>query len=73
MDGTSCGSGGICHTGACVSGCEIGAVYYTAAAANPDDPCESCQPGASTTAWSNVTDGTGCGNGQVCGHGQCGR
>ncbi len=71
-DGTSCGSGGICHTGACVSGCEIGGVYYPASAANPNDPCQTCQPDAKTSTWSSIADGTSCGNGQVCKGGSCG-
>jgi sulfatase modifying factor 1 len=74
-DGTNCGSdggGGVCHTGACVSGCEIGGVYYMATAANPNNPCQSCQPGVSASAWSSLADSTSCGNGQVCSSGQCG-
>ena len=71
-DGTHCGSGGICHTGACASGCEIGGVYFTTSAANPNNPCQSCQPGTSTSVWSSAANGTGCGNGQVCASGQCG-
>jgi formylglycine-generating enzyme required for sulfatase activity len=71
-DGTTCGTGGICHVGACVSGCEVGGVYYATAAPNPNNPCQSCQPGKSTSAWSSVGDGTTCGNGQVCASGACG-
>jgi len=74
-DGTSCGSDGgdgICHTGACVSGCEVGGVYYVANAANPNDPCQSCQSGKSTSEWSTLADSTSCGNGQVCASGRCG-
>ena len=71
-DGITCGSGGICHAGGCVSGCEIGGVYYMANAVNPNNVCQSCQPGTSTSAWSNLTDGTACGGVQICGGGQCG-
>ena len=71
-DGTSCGSAGICHSGTCVSGCEIGGVYYAATSADPSDTCQSCQPGTSASAWSSVADGTACGNGQVCASGACG-
>lgn len=71
-DGTACGSGGICHTGACVSGCEIGGVYYMTNAPDPNNPCQTCQPAASTSAWSKVADGTACGGGQVCASGLCG-
>ncbi len=71
-DGTSCGSGGICHTGTCVSGCEIGGVYYVANAPDPNDPCQTCQPGTKTSTWSSIADGTSCGNSQVCKGGSCG-
>jgi sulfatase modifying factor 1 len=71
-DGTACGTGGICHTGACVNGCEIGGVYATTNEPDPNDTCQSCQPGTSTSMWSSLADGTGCGNGQVCAGGQCG-
>lgn len=72
IDGTTCGTDGICHAGACVSGCEIGGVYYTTTAVNPNNACQTCQPGTSTTAWGDVVDGTGCGNDQICVGGQCG-
>lgn len=71
-DGTSCGSAGICRAGTCVSGCEIGGVYYAANSTDPNNGCQSCQPGTSSSAWSSVTDGTACGNGQVCASGTCG-
>jgi hypothetical protein len=71
-DGTQCGTGGICHVGSCVSGCEIGGVYYATSALNPNNPCQTCQPGTSLSAWSNLSNGTACGNGQVCASGSCG-
>jgi hypothetical protein len=71
-DGTTCGTAGICRTGACVSGCEILNVYYAADAPDPNDPCQTCQPAVRTAGWSGVPDGTDCGNGQVCGGGKCG-
>ncbi len=71
-DGLSCGSEGVCHTGSCVSGCEIGGVYYMANAVNPANVCQTCQPATSTSAWGNLMDGTACGNNQICGGGQCG-
>ncbi len=71
-DGNPCGSGGLCYSGTCVSGCEIGDVYYTAAAPNPSNSCQSCQPGTSVTGWSNIPDGTDCGNGLICTDGLCG-
>lgn len=71
-DGTACGSGGICHQGGCTSGCEIGGVYYATNAPDPNNACETCQPSASTSAFTSVGDGVSCGNGQVCAAGQCG-
>jgi formylglycine-generating enzyme required for sulfatase activity len=71
-DGTPCGTGGICHTGACAVGCEIGGVFYDPKAVDASEPCKTCQPAKSTAAWSDLEDGTGCGNGQVCNGGVCG-
>ncbi len=71
-DGIGCSNGDICHVGACVSGCEIAGAFEMADAVNPNNQCQSCQPGKSVTAWSSISDGTGCGNGQVCSSGECG-
>jgi hypothetical protein len=54
------------------SGCVIGGASYVSGAANPNDACESCEPGKSTSAWSSIADGTSCGNGQICASGMCG-
>jgi hypothetical protein len=70
-EGTQCGSGEICHAGACGSGCEIAGAYSMTNAVNPSNACQSCQPSTSTSAWSSVAAGTGCGNGKICGGGQC--
>ncbi len=72
MDGLSCGDGGTCSTGACVIGCVIGGEYFMAAAADPNNPCQTCQPGTSTSTFTAVSDQMNCGNGQVCSGGQCG-
>ena len=71
-DGTSCGNQQGCSAGVCGSGCWINSVFYTSGTAKSDNPCQSCQPGTSTTAWTNVADSTGCGSGQVCYLGTCG-
>ncbi len=70
IEGTSCGSGGICHTGMCVSGCAIGGVFYANNAAQPGNTCQTCQPGSTTSGWSNVADETSCAGGSCCG-GSC--
>jgi hypothetical protein len=71
-DGRMCGSGGICVAGTCVSGCEIGSVYFDPGSVNANDPCQTCQVASSTQGWSSIADGTNCGNTQICGGGQCG-
>jgi hypothetical protein len=63
---------GTCQGSACVSGCEVGGVPYTTNAPDPDNACQSCQPGTSVTAWTPIADGSGCGNGQICIAGACG-
>jgi hypothetical protein len=65
-DGTSCGDAGLCHGGACASDCEIAGAFYAANAVNPSQACQTCQPGVSTTAWSDLANGAGCGSGSVC-------
>ena len=72
VDGTSCGEHAICVSGVCNgNSCEIDGVNY-ASGENPNDPCQTCTPGTSTSAWSNIADGTGCGNNQSCLQGVCG-
>ena len=50
-EGASCGTRGdtVCHNDNCVAGCFIGSTYYGAGGTN--GLCQSCQPTASTTAW----------------------
>ncbi len=70
-DGTPCGTGGICYAGQCGSGCEIGSVHYSAGDKSPTNSCQTCQPGTSTTAFTNVPDGTNCGGTNECSDGAC--
>ena len=70
-NGTSCGNGQICSGGACGTQCDIGGTVYSSGTANPASSCQTCQPGASTTMWSNLADGTSCGSGNVCNTGAC--
>ena len=53
-EGTSCDSNKVCHVGACQSACWIDATYYGSGAENPNNPCQSCQPTTSVSAWSSV-------------------
>jgi hypothetical protein len=65
-EGTSCGTGEVCHATACDPGCFVSGTYYASGAANPMNACQSCQPATSTTAWTNVTDETTCAGGSCC-------
>jgi hypothetical protein len=70
-EGTYCGTGKVCHTGACQNGCYISGSYYSPGDANPAMTCQSCQPSMALTSWSTAPDGTGCAAGQVCSAGTC--
>jgi hypothetical protein len=70
-DGTPCGGGKVCSSGACVADCFIGGTLYTAGTANPGNVCQVCTPASSTTAWSNLADGSACAPGKVCAAGAC--
>src|SRR6185437_14247981 len=70
-DGTSCGTGKVCSGGACGAGCYIGGKFYLPGAVDTANPCEVCTPGSSTSEWTNVADGTGCGQGVICNAGAC--
>jgi hypothetical protein len=74
-DGTSCGGGPgepqICFGGLCQSGCLIAGALYAPNDPNGLNPCQSCQPTASTGAWSDLPPGTPCADGGVCQSGTC--
>ncbi len=70
-NGASCGPGLVCSTGSCVAGCYVSGTLYSSGTANPGNPCQVCTPSSSTTAWSNLADGTSCTGGDVCGGGVC--
>ena len=70
-NGTSCGNGQICSGGACGTQCDIGGTVYTSGAVNPANACQSCQPGAATSAWTALATGTSCGSGVVCNGASC--
>ncbi len=57
--------------------CAIGGELFAAFAYNPNDPCQTCQPAVSTTAFTNLPAGVpldgGCQAGEVCENGQCTR
>jgi FG-GAP-like repeat len=51
--------------------CQIDATLYQRDAANPVNPCQSCQPQASSVSWSNLPSGATCGSGGTCMGGIC--
>ncbi len=58
--------------------CNIGSVVYDAGAANPQNPCQSCDPATSVSAWTNrpsqfpcTTDGLACTDDICDGSGTC--
>ncbi len=71
MDGTGCGNGQVCAAGQCGSQCDIGGTLVSTGAANPNNTCQSCQPGTSTSSWTNIADGTSCAANEVCSGGSC--
>jgi hypothetical protein len=60
---SQCCPGLVCQERMCAPGCHIGDQYYAAEATNPDNPCQSCQPATTTTAWTSSTCDDEC---QVC-------
>ncbi|NVI97587.1 hypothetical protein HV824_05585 [Myxococcus sp. AM009] len=51
VDGTQCSPGQVCADGVCGPKCFIGGTLYAEGAVNPENPCETCQPSASTANW----------------------
>jgi hypothetical protein len=51
--------------------CVIGGATYTSGGLDPANSCESCQPNRSATKWSDISNGTACGEGDVCASGVC--
>lgn len=69
--GTPCGTGKVCQAGTCKDACFISGAVRAADSANPNNPCQTCQPGVSTTAWTALADGSACGSGKICAGGTC--
>jgi hypothetical protein len=61
-NGTSCATGEVCNAGGCASGCFVGGNVYMPGVVNPNNPCQTCQPGVSTTAFTDVMNGVGSGS-----------
>jgi hypothetical protein len=58
--GGASGAGGVAF-----SGCSIADSQFEAGAVNPTNPCQSCDPQLTATAWSN-RDGVPCDDGSFC-------
>ncbi len=70
----SCGTGSFCHNGACLSGCVISGQFQAAGDANPLNPCQTCQPGLSTSLWTSALEAqqpAGCTGTSFCHAGAC--
>ncbi len=57
-DGTGCGTGQICSSVSCQSGCWISGSFYSSGTAESASPCQTCQPSASVTDWTNIVSTT---------------
>ena len=62
---------GTCHHDLQPGYCMFGAACFEAAAANPDNPCEVCDPNQTHLKWSVRPDLASCGEGGVCLAGSC--
>ncbi len=69
-DGTTC-STGVCASGICAADCFIGGQLVDGGAADPTNACATCQPGTSTTGYSNLPNGSPCGGTNLCSAGAC--
>lgn len=71
--GTSCGTGKVCYSGACTTGCWIGNTLYPEDAGHPTDRCQACASAQSTTSWTPRPTGAACSYDSVCLGGTCKR
>ncbi|MFO0560935.1 MAG: hypothetical protein U0269_23150 [Polyangiales bacterium] len=69
--GRVCASDEQCSAARCAAACRIGAMVFEAGAANPENPCERCDPARSRTAWTALAEGATCASGRVCSGGGC--
>jgi hypothetical protein len=73
QEGTSCGTDiapAYCSLGVCTQGCFIDSMVQGSGALDPSNPCMSCQPMMSGTTWTQVMNGSTCGEG-ACVDGVC--
>ena len=72
QDGTGCGNGQFCGGGTCQAGCVIGGSFYPQGGINPSSGCYACEPVVSSSQWTALADGAGCGAGLDAGYQCCG-
>ena len=65
-NGAACGNAQVCANGSCGTSCVVAGMTYLTGVTNPQNACESCQPGKNSTGFSALANGTACGNGKVC-------
>lgn len=66
-----CDGAGGCIVEPALGSCFIGGACYASQASNPANPCERCDPAASTTSWSPDPNGTPLDDGIACTTGTC--
>ncbi len=70
-----CSPGPSCSNSLAANRCLIGGVCYSSGALNPSNPCQSCQPSVSTSAFTNITNNLSCGCAggvaRICCNGNC--
>jgi len=62
----TCGAGGTANVCAAPTTCTISGTTWPAGQPNPSNACQVCIPSASTTSWSNASNGTSCSDGNAC-------
>jgi hypothetical protein len=75
LDGTTCNGNQFCVSGTCTAnapGCAINGASIAIGTIDPGNLCLACQPGQSSTQYTNLPDGTGCfDDSHICISGTC--
>lgn len=69
--GASCGTGQVCYSNTCQSGCYISGQFWAPGSTNPSNSCESCVPATNTNSWTVFANGFSCEPSKVCSAGTC--
>ena len=67
------GGGDYCVAGTCSSACAVGTTVVASGTPEQSNPCQTCQPDVSKSAYSSLPNGTACdaGGGTFCSSGNC--